>query len=551
MIGKHYNIYTFLKDISSKYGARPALFGRQKTSQGDQWNSLSFSKIHTSAEKVAQKLLSLGLKKGNRILLIAKSRPEFSVGFFAIPLAGGVIVPLDANLSLKDQKFVSEFSEAQFILCLQEDSAVAEKIAEASAQGPQILKIEEVMSQESAAESDLNKSVLQPEEVFLMAFTSGTTSQPKAVMLTFNNIYFQIISAAKIFGSKLDFRLLSILPLHHMFEITCGFLLPFSQGGSVYYGNSLVPHQIISFFKEHKIRNLLVVPLFLKTLKKGIENEINSSFLRKMWFQLSFKIASLIPLNSIRRLIFAPIHKKFGGELHQIISGASALDPKVSHFFDVLGISVYEGYGMTETAPVISCTSPQHKKAGSIGKALPGVEVRLDPATQEILVRGPNVMKGYFNNPTATAACLSEGWFNTGDVGHIDSEGFLSIRGRSKDLIVLSNGKKVVPEEIEDTFREIPGVQEVCVLGTTSNHGPTKGTDVVTAVVVLNPAQNSLQDNGQRDKVQKDLDHATRLLSYYKRPAKFVFLNEPLPKTTTLKVKKNLVKELILKQESF
>jgi long-chain acyl-CoA synthetase len=539
------NIYTFLQEISEKHGEKPAFFGRQSSSSGDKWNSLSFSNVHSYAEKLAKKLLSLGLQKGDRVLIIAKSRPEFSVGFFAIPLAGGVIIPVDARLSLNDQKFISEFSNAKFILCTNDDSQiVAEKIVQASAQGLQLLKIEDVMSEEFTNDFDLRQSALQPHDVFLMAFTSGTTSQPKAVMLTFNNIYFQIVSAVKIFRSKLEFRFLSILPLHHMFEITGGFLIPFSQGGSVYYANSLMPHQIITFFKEKKIRNLLVVPLFLKTLKKGIENETQSSALKKAWFYTSFKIASLIPVKSIRRLIFYPLHKKFGGELHQIISGASALDLKVGRFFEVLGIPVYEGYGMTETAPIISCSTPRYKKAGSIGKPLPGVEVCIEPTTQEILVRGPLVMKGYFNNPEATAACLSEdGWFNTGDIGNIDSEGYLSIRGRTKDLIVLGNGKKVTPEEVEDCFREIPGVQEICVLGTEALHGPSKGTDVVTAVVVLKPDEASSQE-----RIQKDLDQAARQLSYYKRPAKFAFLTEPLPKTTTLKIKKNLVKELLIKQ---
>src|SRR5207253_6835536 len=154
------------------------------------------------------------------------------------------------------------------------------------------------------------------------------------------------------------------------------------------------------------------------------------------------------------------------------------------------------------------------------------------------------VMKGYFKNPQATAEGLSEdGWFNTGDVGHIDSEGFITIRGRNKDLIVLGNGKKVVPEEVEERFRDIPDIQELCVLGMKSDHGPTKGTEVVTAVVVISP-----HDISKQEKIEKDLLQATMQLSYYKRPTKFVFLTEPLPKTTTLKIKKNLVRELLIKQ---
>lgn len=538
-------IYSFLKEVSKRYAQRPAFFGRQTTADGNQWKAMTYAEVLHHSEKIARKLLSLGLQSGDRVLLLAKSRPEYSAGFFGIPLAGGIIVPVDIRLNLTDQKFISEFSEAKFILCMSDETrTLGEKIVQNSAHELRLLNINDIMLEDLAETADLNLTSRPSHETFLMAFTSGTTSQPKAVMLNFTSVHFQVVLAAKLFSTRKDFRLLSILPLHHMFEITAGFLLPFSCGGSVYYANSMIPHQIISFFKENKIRDLLVVPLFLRTLKKGIESEMQSSALKRIWFYGSLRLAQFIPSKSLRRLLFYPLHLKFGGELHQIISGASALDLKVGHFFDLLGISVFEGYGMTETAPVISCSSPGVKKPGSIGKALEGLEVKLHPETQEILVRGPVVMQGYYKNPEATAACLSEdGWFNTGDIGEIDSEGFISIRGRNKDLIVLGSGKKVAPEEVEESLREIPNVQEICVLGMKSHQGPTKGTEIVTAIVVVNPADSSLQEQ-----IQKSLHQAVMELSYYKRPSKFIFLTEPLPKTTTLKVKKNLVKELLIKK---
>lgn len=532
------NIYGFLKSVSERYGDKPALFGRHHSVQGNEWYSLSFTDICQRAEKLAGKLLSLGLSKGDRVLILAKSCPEFAVGFFAIPLAGGVIVPVDIRLNLVDQKFISEFSEAKFILYVGQDMAdLAGKIASQSQMAPKILNINDSILEKLSLVPHLEDKVLQVDETFLMAFTSGTTSQPKAVMLTFGNILFQLIDIADLFRGKSDYQMLSILPLHHMFEITCGFLLPFGEGGRVYYANSLIPHQIISFFQQHKIRNLLVVPLFLKTLKKGIECEVSSNPLKKAWFNITYKLASKIPWQPLRRALFYPLHKKFGGELRQIISGASALDQKIAVFFHTLGIGVYEGYGLTETAPIISCNSPKENKPGTIGKPLPGLELRLHPETQEIQVRGPNVMKGYFKNLEATRACLSEdGWFNTGDVGAFDSEGYLTIQGRNKDLIVLGNGKKVVPEEVEEKFRDLPDIQEVCVLGI---------DEAVTAVIVLEKDKVS-----EQAQIQKVLHQATLQLSYYKRPTKFIFLTEPLPKTTTLKIKKNLVKEILIQQRT-
>lgn len=538
-------IYSFLKSVSERYTARPAFFSRHTSPDGTVWTPLTYGEVQTQSEKLATKLLSLGMQKGDRLLLLAKSRPEYAVGFFAISIAGGIIVPVDIRLNQNDQKFISEFSEAKFVLCMNDETRqIGERLVQNSAQSLQLLSINDVLTEEPAHTAAFTPNSLTPDETFLMAFTSGTTSQPKAVMLNFNSVFFQVERAGKLYSTRKDFRLLSILPLHHMFEITAGFLLPFYRGGSIYYANSMIPHQLISFFKDCKIRDMLVVPLFLRALKKGIESEIQTSKLKSLWFHTTLKIAELIPSKAVRRFLFYPLHKKFGGELHQIISGASALDLKVGKFFDLIGITIFEGYGLTETAPVISCSSPGVKKPGSIGKALDGLEVKLHEDTQEIMVRGPVVMQGYYKNPEATTACITaDGWFNTGDVGEIDSEGFISIKGRTKDLIVLGSGKKVAPEEVEESLREIPNVQEICVLGMKSSHGATKGTEIVTAVVVLNPADTSLQEQ-----IQKSLQQATMGLSYYKRPSKFIFLTEPLPKTTTLKVKKNLVKELLIKQ---
>ncbi len=537
------NIYQFLKNVAKKFGSKPALFGRNLDDAKGDWYSLSSQDILEKSEKLARKLIRLGMQKGDRALILAKSRPEFSIGFFAIPLAGGVTVPLDIRLTLHDQKHIVDFSGAKFILCTNDETLhLAQRIlAFMPSHGLQLIRID-LEEDPSSWSVDFNHTCPSANEMMLLAFTSGTTSLPKGVMLSWENIHFQIEATAKIYSEKSQFRMLSILPLHHMFELTAGFLMPFSQGGEIYYANSLIPHQIISFFKDFKIRDLLVVPLFLRTLKKGIEGEMESSRLKRAWFRTTYSIASKIPSSRIRRLLFFPLHRKFGGEIRQMISGAAALDQKVDRFFNTLGISIYEGYGMTEASPVISCSSRGSKKPGSIGKGLPGLEIVLEPTTNEILVRGPSIMKGYYKDQKATEACLTlDGWLNTGDVGELDEEGFITIRGRSKEIIVLGNGKKVVPEEVEERLREIPDVQEICVLGMQSTQGPTRGTEVVTAVVVPHP-------RASQQEVQKNLHQACLELSYYKRPTKFVFMTEPLPVTSTLKIKKNLVKNLLLQQ---
>ena len=549
------HFYNFIIETSSRFGDKPVFFGRKPNlnKATDEWYSVSYNQILEQAEAVARKLHILGLQKGDKVLIIGKSKPEFSFGFCAIPLAGGVIVPLDPRLSLNDQKYICEFSQAKFVVCTNDESlGVATKIIEAL--GPhQVLKLfmidnhEDFQIKKEAQFTpqkaiDLKHSCITREEMMLMTFTSGTTNLPKGVMLSWNNLDFQIQALQAVYSEKTDFRMLSILPIYHLFELVAGFLLPYASGGEVFYGNSLLPHQVMLFIKQKKIRDLLVVPLFLRTLKKGLLNEILSTLPRKIWFKLTFALASLIPSLSIRRVLFFPLHRFFGGELRQMISGASALDQGVGRFFDILGISIYEGYGMTEASPVICCSSRFHKKPGSIGKPLSGLELKLHSETNEILVRGPSIMLGYFNDPQSTFETVDpEGWLRTGDIGDIDKDGFVSIKGRNKDTIVLGNGKKIFPDELEEVFRKIPGVQEVCVLGIPSNYGATKGTEVVLTIIVPRPEHS-------QEEIEELLRIASQQLSYFKRPTKFVFFKEPLPTTSTLKIKKNVLREILIKQ---
>ncbi len=536
------DIHDFLAQLASNHGTEPALFGRTPGPQGDLWTSLHAVQVKELAEKVAVELHTKGLKKGDRVVLTAKSRPEYAVGFFGILLAGGVVVPLDLKLTHADQKNLITASEARFILALDsETSASAASLAsEISILG---LNVEDIVRFPFSPEPKINLAEVccKNSEIAIIAYTSGTTSSPKGVMLRWESLLFQINKLAALFWREdKPFRMLSVLPLHHMFEITAGLLMPFSQGGKIYYANSLIPGQIVSFMNQFKIRNMLVVPLFLRALKKGVEGEINNSLLKRIWFYGSLIISAAIPFTAVRRILFFPLHKKFGGELTEMISGASALDLTVARFFSRIGVAIYEGYGLTETSPVISTNNRHANKPGTIGKPLEGLQVKIHSETSEILVKGPSVMVGYYKNPQATVACLSEdGWFNTGDVAEMDNENYLKIKGRNKDIIVLGSGKKVAPEEIEQHFRDIPA-QEICVVGTISSEGATKGTEIVTAVVV--PGPNS--PLSKEEALQKMIE-AARKLSYYKRPSQYIFVDEPLPKTSTLKIKKAQVKEII------
>jgi len=546
MVKNASSVSDFLKSMTLAFGEQSALHGRVL----NQWTDVSYRKLQEQAEQCAQAFYRRGLRPDDKVILMAKSKPSYAIGFFALALNGVVTVPLDIRLSLKDQSYIADLVEAKAIVCFRDETVrLAQDLAVAVPRlSEKIFVLEDLLEEKSEVVS-VALPDLKTNQLAVIAFTSGTVSRPKGVMLSWGHFLFQMQAIEKVFPLDEGKRMLSILPLHHMFEFTTGLLAPLSRGGEIFYADSFIPHQILSFLNEKKIADMLVVPLFLKSLKKGIEAEINRSKLKQIWFASATWLARVLPWRELRRLIFYPIHRQLGGNLQQFISGASSLDPKVRRFFVRMGVDVYEGYGLTETSPIVAANSTLSFREGTVGRALPGVEVKKDQITGELLVRGPNVMWGYYRNLQSTKECVSaDGWFNTGDVVEIDPDGFIKIVGRTKDLIVLGSGKKVVPEEVEEYFQDYELLQEICVVGMTSQKGMTKGTDIVTAVVVLHQArilERALSPDEAKAEILTSLKALSQKMSYYKRPSDFVLVNEALPKTSTQKVKRTLVKEML------
>jgi long-chain acyl-CoA synthetase len=554
MFSQHTTIQEFLKSLAEMQGDDEALIGRR----GSVWHSTSFSELQEKAEAAAFALSAKGIRKGDKVILTAHSQPEYAVGFFALALCGAVTVPLDVKLSVNDQTYMVNFSEAIAILCL--DEASKKLTALLLKNVPHLMNsvfvVEELINSGRTNTTSFPRPILQPltnTDVAVIAFTSGTVSLPKGVMLTWNHFMFQINAISRAFPNCQKSRVLSILPLNHMLEFSAGLLIPLSMGSKVYYANSMIPQQILSFIKDKQITSMITVPLFLRAMKKGIEAEINRSFLFRIWFKAAMLLATLLPIKAVRRFIFMPVHNKLGKKLDMFVVGASRLDYQVAEFFSCLGIDTFEGYGLTETSPVVATNCTGFVRHNTVGRPLENVEVKLDPLQSNILVRGPNVMLGYYKNPISTAECISEdGWFNTGDVGKFDKQGFLQIVGRSKDIIVLGNGKKVVPEEVEGFFKDVDFIQDICVVGITARKGVNKGTELVHAVVVMNPAYLKDPIRTRDEHIEFYLSELTTMaqnLSYYKRPVQFFIQEQLLPKTSTMKTKRFLVKELLLKLE--
>jgi long-chain acyl-CoA synthetase len=372
----------------------------------------------------------------------------------------------------------------------------------------------------------------------VILYTSGTTGLSKGAMLSHANLVSNIRGAIAHFRLDETIHTLSFLPINHVFEQICGILLPLSLGGTVSFCESL--KKLGENLAEVKPTFLLGVPAVYRMILDRIMKNIDAKRLSRLLFAMRLT----------RPLVTARIREAFGSGTI-FISGGAALDPAVAEWFGRLGLTIYQGYGITETSPVIAAECPGQKRPGTVGRALPDVEVRIEnpngEMAGEILVRGPNVMQGYYRNAQATAEVLADGWYRTGDVGWIDADGFLTICGRIKNLIVAPNGRNVYPEEVEHVLLKSPYIAEVMVYG----HKVARMTEEIRAIIY--PDREALDDycrvQGRGAMTAADVESLLRAevyaacdgLAVYKRVRKFTVREDEFPKTTTRKIKRFIV----------
>ena len=365
---------------------------------------------------------------------------------------------------------------------------------------------------------------------------------PKGVQVSFRNVFAQIEALDKAFNMNSSDRFLSILPMNHLFELTVGFLTFLNKGASIYYTKSLKPKHIFPILQEKQITFMVVVPAFLKLIQTTIESEVKQGGKwGQFWFDVRYNLASMIKCNKIRKFMFKKIHKKLGGKFKGFLTGGAPLDIKTGIFFQTLGMKIFEGYGLSEASPVVSYNTEKDYKLGSVGRPLFNVEAKIDEETGELLVRGDNVMSGYFNRPDLTDEVIDEqGWLKTGDIAKIDKDGFIWITGRIKNMIVLSGGKKVFPEEVESVLATSPMFQELVVFGCKKKNGQKEGSENVCVKVV--PTQEILDQYPNDEELYNVVYHEIKALgdrlSHFKRPTVVVVTREPLERTATGKVKR-------------
>lgn len=551
------NILLLLEDKTDIYKDRIAL--GIKTALG--WKEFTYKGVGLLSRKLGTYLINdLQLKKGEKLAILSESKPEYGACVFASIMAGLITVPLDVKLTKYELKSILSDCKPSIILVSQDYIEKALELQKEVNSIKHILVIDEPTynlslpclytlpnNYENKWRHRSSKSTA------FIIYTSGTTGAPKGVEITFRNMFAQLDGMEevlpKIFDNCKGVSILSILPMNHLFELTVGFSTFLYLGLSVYYTQSLKPKDILSIMREKNINFMIVVPAFLKLLKAGIESEIASSPKHtQIIFKIMYKLAKKIPFYKIRKMIFKKIHDKFGGKFEGCISGGAPLDLSVADFFETIGIKIYQGYGLSETSPVVSVNYDKKGDLASVGKPLKGFEAKIDAQTGELMLKGTSVMKGYYNRPDMTAEVIdSEGWLHTGDIAKIDNDGHIYITGRIKNMIVLSGGKKVFPEEVEAVLEKSPYFSEVCVVGSPRAGGVKDGTEDIVAVVV--PKDDLIKQNQEEKElnriVREEVKNLSNQLASYKRPINIIVTKDPLPKTTTRKIKRKEVKELI------
>lgn len=549
------NVLGLLQERTDKYSDKVAL--GMKNQYG--WREFTYRGISLLSKKLAHYLINeLNVEKGERLAILSESKPEYGACVFASILAGMITVPLDVKLTKYELKSILSDCEPSVILVSQKNVEMAKFLKSEIASIKEILIIDEPSYKQECTSIyqlpdnyDYKWRVRNPKSTAFIIYTSGTTGMPKGVEITFSNMFTQLEDLKFALDKILPFKninLLSILPMNHLFEMTVGFSTFLNFGCSLYYTPSLKPKDILSIMKEKRIQFMIVVPAFLKLLKTTIETELNNdSKLEQLKFNIKFHIAKFVPSYRLKKFMFRKVHDKFGGRFIGCISGGAPLDVNVGEFFQRIGIRVYQGYGLSETSPVASINVDRHSDIASVGRPMKSFEAKIDSETGELMLKGPSIMKGYHNQPEMTAEILEpDGWLHTGDIAEIKNGGHIYITGRIKNMIVLSGGKKVFPEEVEAVLEKSPLFSEVCVLGLSRTFGSKDGTEEIAAVIVPKKEIIDKYNQEELDKVVRaEVKQLSTHLTAYKRPVNIIINTDALPRTATNKVKRKVVKELV------
>lgn len=513
--------------------------------EGDTVSEYTYGQLYRHSLAVAWWLLAQGVEKGDRVAILLENRPQWPMSYFGTLLAGAVAVPLDPVSRWDHIQYALEQTRARIIFTFStaplsqlQQVPFLEKIVVVGMTGESGEKIVNFTEAQSSG-SEVGLPVAHPGDLASIIYTSGTTGIPKGVMLSHRNFASNCRGIAQLNAIRPDDNFLSILPLHHAFPFTATLLVPIFSRVKITYLDTLKAEAILRCIKEQQITILVLTPQVLQHFYQGMQRRLEMipwplRPLLLAYLHLSWRVSQFLGVNPARPLL-QKFRRALGEQFRFFVSGGAKLPESLAENLARLGFTVVEGYGLTETSPVVTINPPEAPRLGSAGRPLQGVEVRiLHPDADgvgEVLIRGDNVMTGYYQNEAATREVLKDGWFYSGDLGYLDRDGYLYLKGRLKEIIVLSSGKNISAEEVGQHYLKAPSVKEIFV--TTDARA-----EKLAAVVV--PDLDFFRKTGETDiydKVKWDLELLSQGLEPYKRVRDFILINEELPKTRLGKVR--------------
>lgn len=545
------NIREIMNNSIEKYPENKAFIIKNKDKNKEKYTNITYREFGEQINSFGSALINRGLKN-KHIAVISPNRYEWALTYYAVLNGTGILVPLDKGLPDSEIESLLQRSHSNAVIFDKKYEEIMKQIKENKTtsvteficmdENDTFPSINELLTEGkellNQGYREFLDAKINEEEMSIILFTSGTTSASKAVMLSHKNIasnLYALNSAEKIYDTDVN---LAFLPFHHTFGST-GLLFFLSNGATNVFCDGI--RHIQSNLKEYKVTTFVCVPLLLEAMYKKIMKEIEKQGKEKL-------IKRIIPITNfllklkidIRRKVFKDIINSLGGNIRFIVSGASGIDKKVAKGFNDFGILTVQGYGLTETSPVLSAENENCIRYGSIGYPMANVEIKIDNPNEEgigeIIAKGPNVMLGYYENEEATNEVIVDGWFHTGDLAYRDKDGYIFIAGRKKNVIVLKNGKNIYPEELEILINDLPYAEESMVFGM-----PKEDDLVVSAKIVYNKEfkeKNNYTEEELREKIWQDIKEINKELPTYQHIKNIIVTDEPMIKTTTAKVKR-------------
>ena len=569
LIAEEKKIYTFRESLDNTlklHGDRDAFVIRDKNDSSG-YRHITHREFRDEINAMGTFLVDMGLQ-GEKITVIGENRYEWCLAYLATTCGCGVIVPVDKELNADEVAMIINRSEAKAVVfsgkiyeknlhkALMQNESVKILVCmddeELDAEGRDYFKLSDVLEKGKSLVENGDRRYLDAEidgnAMSILLFTSGTTGVAKGVMLSQRNVCADIQSVVKCLDNGCTDRVLSILPIHHTYECTCDFLVMMHIGACMTFCDGL--RHIAKNIQEYSPTILMLVPLILENVHAKIMKQASANPIKKVMFKFLLALSGMLQklgFKNVGRKFFSQVHKSMGGRLRLVIAGAAAMSPKISKDFNRMGIAVRQGYGLTETSPILCVSRDTGNIDASVGPAMPGIEVRIDNPDEngcgEIIAKGDNIMLGYYEDAEATAAVLTEdGWFHTGDLGRMDDEGRVYITGRLKSMIVTKTGKNIFPEELEAKIDKIPVVMESMVVGEDSD----KDEDTIICAVIV-PNNEALAEAGVasddekavHDYIWDEIKKINKELLTYKRIQKIRIRKEEFEKTTTHKIKRH------------